>query len=251
MNSIPNHIAFIMDGNRRWAKAHKLEMLFGHDKGAHQIEPLVEYASKQGVKFVTFWAFSTENWQRTEQEVAVLMEVFRRMFKDPMVDRMKKNDVKFGVIGDISKFPQDIQDDLTKLLDETRDNKKITVTIALNYGGRDELLQAVNVLVIASKAKQSHEIEETIRGHHVNDTPRDDNRIISEDEFGQFLYTKDIPDPDFLIRTGGEKRTSGFLPWQIVYAELYFTDTLWPDFDEEELQKALDDYTSRERRFGK
>src|SRR3990167_9178273 len=106
-NKIPRHVAFIMDGNRRRARAHKLEMLFGHDKGAHQIEPLVAYASKQGISYITFWAFSTENWQRTEKEVAVLMEVFRRMFRDPMVDRMKKNDVKFNVIGDTSKFPQD------------------------------------------------------------------------------------------------------------------------------------------------
>ncbi len=225
--NIPTHIAFIMDGNRRWAVSHKLEMLFGHDKGAHQIEPLVEYASKKGVKFVTFWAFSTENWQRSEQEVAVLMEVFRSMFRDPMVERMKKNDVKFGVIGDISKFPQDIQSDLKKLLEETKDNKKITVTIALNYGGRDEILQAIKKAV-------------------------DDKQFaISDKQFSNYLYTSNIPDPDFMIRTGGEKRLSGFLPWQTVYTELYFTDTLWPDFDEKQLQRALDDYTSRDRRFGK
>ncbi|MEN9406842.1 MAG: hypothetical protein RLZZ455_58 [Candidatus Parcubacteria bacterium] len=225
--NIPTHIAFIMDGNRRWAVSHKLEMLFGHDKGAHQIEPLVEYASKKGVKFVTFWAFSTENWQRSEQEVAVLMEVFRRMFRDPMVERMKKNDVKFGVIGDISKFPQDIQSDLKKLLEETKDNKKITVTIALNYGGRDEILQAIKKAV-------------------------DDKQFaINDKQFSNYLYTSNIPDPDFMIRTGGEKRLSGFLPWQSVYTELYFTDTLWPDFDEKELQIALDDFAARERRFGK
>lgn len=222
-----------MDGNRRWAKAHKLEMLFGHDKGAHQIEPLVEYASKQGVKYVTFWAFSTENWQRTEKEVAVLMEVFRRMFCDPMVERMKKNDVKFFVIGDTTRFPDDIQQDLKKLLEETKDNKKITVTIALNYGGREEMLHAVNKFVIANPegVRQSNKIDET--------------------RFSQLLYTRDLPDPDFLIRTGGEKRLSGFLPWQIVYTELYFTDTLWPDFDENALQIALDDFAERERRFGR
>lgn len=227
-----------MDGNRRWAVSHKLEMLFGHDKGAHQIEPLVEYASKQGVKFVTFWAFSTENWQRSEQEVSVLMEVFRRMFRDPMVERMKKNDVKFGVIGDISKFPKDIQRDLKTLLDETKGNKKITVTIALNYGGRDEILRALNVIL--SKAKD------------LDSSPSVQNDIIvTEQRFLNNLYTKDLPDPDFLIRTGGEKRLSGFLPWQTVYTELYFTDTLWPDFDETQLQIALDDFASRDRRFGK
>lgn len=224
---IPQHVAFIMDGNRRWAKNHKLEMLFGHDKGAHQIEPLVEYASKHGVQFVTFWAFSTENWQRTKEEVAVLMDVFRRMFRDPMVTRMKKNDVKFGVIGDTSKFPQDIQLDLKKLLDETKDNKKITVTIALNYGGRDEILYVVNTALSAKRI------------------------ALSEDEFSDLLYTSELPDPDLLIRTGGEKRLSGFLPWQTVYTELYFTDTLWPDFDEKEFEKALKDYEARERRFGR
>lgn len=228
-----------MDGNRRWAKSHKFEMLLGHDKGAHQIEPLVEYASKQGVQFVTFWAFSTENWQRTEQEVAVLMEVFRRMFRDPMVARMKQNDVKFGVIGDTNKFPEDIQQDLKKLLEETKDNEKITVTIALNYGGRDEILRAFNVIL--SEREGSLDSSSSVQN----------GNIVTEQRFSNSLYTNGIPDPDFLIRTGGEKRTSGFLPWQTVYTELYFTDTLWPDFDEKQLQIALDDYVCRDRRFGK
>lgn len=239
MNKIPQHIAFIMDGNRRWAKNHKLEMLFGHDKGAHQIEPLVEYAAKKGISYVTFWAFSTENWKRTKDEVTVLMEVFRRTFRDPMIERLKKNGVRFGVIGDISKFPQDIQDNLKKLITDTKNNKKITVTIALNYGGRDEILRALNVIL----SEREGSIDSSAR-------PQNDNRI-TEEAFEKHLYTSSIPDPDLLIRTGGEKRTSGFLPWQTVYTELYFTDVLWPDFDEKEFQKAFDDFISRERRFGK
>lgn len=235
----PNHIAFIMDGNRRWAKNHKLEMLFGHDKGAHQIEPLVEYAAKKGISYVTFWAFSTENWKRTKDEVTVLMEVFRRTFRDPMIERLKKNGVRFGVIGNISKFPQDIQDNLKKLITDTKNNKKIIVTIALNYGGREEILRALNVIL----SEREGSIDSSAR-------PQNDNRI-TEEAFEKHLYTSSIPDPDLLIRTGGEMRTSGFLPWQTVYTELYFTDVLWPDFDEKEFENALDEYDKRERRFGK
>lgn len=233
MSQVPQHIAFIMDGNRRWAMQNKLALLFGHDKGAHQIEPLVEYAAKHGVLYVTFWAFSTENWQRSENEVTAIMEVFRRMFRDPMVGRMKKNDVKFGVIGDTTKFPQDIQENIERLLDETKNNKKITVTIALNYGGRDEILRAVRKVSSSKYKVASIENEEL------------------ENIFQEQLYTSNMPDPDLLIRTGGERRLSGFLPWQTVYTELYFSDVLWPDFGEKELQKVLNEYSSRERRFGK
>jgi undecaprenyl diphosphate synthase len=248
---IPTHVSFIMDGNRRWASTRKLQILFGHDKGAHQIEPLVEYATRQGISFLTFWAFSTENWNRDAKEVAMLMQVFRNIFKDPMVQRMKKDGVKMQVIGDMTKFPQDIQDSVQALVEDTKSNSKICVNLALNYGGREEILQAVNKLVIARTygTKQSGINEEFIRDRHV--APRDDIKMIDEEMFSKYLCTKDLPDPDLLIRTGGEKRLSGFLPWQSVYSELYFTDTLWPDFDSGEFQKALDEYALRERRFGK
>lgn len=224
---IPTHVSFIMDGNRRWASTRKLQILFGHDRGAHQIEPLVEYATRQGISFLTFWAFSTENWNRDAKEVAMLMQVFRNIFKDPMVQRMKKDGVKMQVIGDLTKFPQDIQDSVQALVEDTKNNSKICVNLALNYGGREEILLAVSRAI------------------------KDKQFTISDKQFSSYLYTKDIPDPDLLIRTGGEKRLSGFLPWQSVYSELYFTDTLWPDFDAGEFQKALDEYALRERRFGK
>jgi undecaprenyl diphosphate synthase len=221
-----------MDGNRRWAKKHKFEILIGHNRGAEQIETIVIAAAKKKIPYVTFWAFSTENWNRSKGEVAMLIKVFRDVLSGPMAGRLINKGVKLQLIGDFAAFPKDIVEGLEKLMDASKDNKAITATIAINYGGRAEILSAVNTL-IASQVKLGM------------------TKKISEEEFASFLYTVEQPDPDMIVRTGGEQRLSGFLPWQSVYSELYFTDTLWPDFDEKAFDEALEKFTSRERRFGK
>lgn len=221
------HIAFIMDGNRRWARKNKFKIIMGHNKGVDRVEDLVDYAQKKGVAFVTFWAFSTENWNRDKKEVEDLMTVFRGLLNGKMIDRMMKNGVRVTTIGDIEAFPKDIAKRLKEIIEESKGNKKITAVFALNYGGRDEILRAVNK-TIGNKKK-----------------------VISAEEFEKYLFTKDMPDPDLIVRTGGEMRLSGYLPWQGVYAELFFVDTLWPDFTTDELQKVLEEYSQRDRRFGK
>ena len=225
--TIPKHIGIIMDGNRRWAGQMRLPLFAGHSEGAKRIEPIVEQAAKQGVGFITFWAFSTENWERSDKEINTLLRVFRRVLKDPMLDRLQKNGVRVNIIGDLAPFPQDIAEGVGKIMLSSKNNKRITATFALNYGGRAEILRAINKM---SNVKTWN---------------------VSEEEFNKYLYTTGVPDPDLIIRTGGEMRLSGFLAWQSVYSELYFTDTLWPDFNEEEFQKALDEYAKRERRFGR
>lgn len=224
---IPKHVAFIMDGNRRWARENKLALLMGHNKGAEQIEKIVAYAGDKGIKYVTFWAFSTENWKRSEEEVSHLMEVFRTILLGPMVKRLIKKGVRLQIIGDYQAFSKDIVEGLDQLIAESATNDKITATIALNYGGRQEIIRAVNQLL----KEGTYEVDETM--------------------FGKYLYSATMPDPDFIIRTGGEQRLSGYLPWQTVYSELYFAETYWPDFDEKEFEKALLEYENRERRFGK
>lgn len=224
---IPQHLAFIMDGNRRWARSHKLQLIMGHNKGVDRVEELVEYAEGLGVGYMTFWAFSTENWNRAKEEVDDLMTVFRNMVNGPMIKRMMEKGVRVQTIGAIDAFPKDIYQRLLEIKKQSAKNTKITATFGLNYGGRFEILQAVNA---ALSAKRS---------------------ALSEEDFSKLLFTAGMPDPDMIIRTGGEERMSGFMPWQSVYAEYYFTQTLWPDFDEKELQKALDEYVARERRFGK
>lgn len=229
-----NHIAFIMDGNRRWARDKKLPLLFGHRQGAKRIEPLVEHAAKKGIKYITFWAFSSENWKRGEKEVDFLMRVFRDFIKGPVANRMMEKGVRVKVIGDYTQFPQDIVKDVCNIIEKSKDNKNITATFALNYGGRAEILKAVNRIL-----KQ----EASIKNQELKD--------IDEEGFSDYLYTKELPDPDMIVRTGGEMRLSGFLPWQAVYSELYFVDKYWPDFDIEEFDKAIVEYENRERRFGK
>ena len=226
-HTLPVHIAFIMDGNRRWAKQHKLSLFFGHENGAKRLEPLVEEGLEKGISHMTFWAFSTENWQRPDKEVRDILEVFRRALKDPMVKRLQEKKVRVNVIGDLTPFPEDIKQDVLKILEDSKNNDRMTVNIALNYGGRAEILKAVQTLL---DSKQTS---------------------VTEEAFSGLLYTAGQPDPDFIIRTGGERRLSGYLPWQAVYAELYFTPTLWPDFTPEELEKALEDFENRQRRFGK
>lgn len=223
----PQHVAFIMDGNRRWAKQNKLSLFLGHENGARRLEPLVDYGLRKEIRFMTFWAFSTENWQRSDEEVADILKVFRQALKDPMVKRLQEKKVRVNVIGNLTPFPNDIKQDVTKILEDSKHNDRMTVNIALNYGGRAEILSAVQRVL--------------------------DNKqtAISEEGFSNLLYTAGQPDPDFIIRTGGELRLSGYLPWQAVYAELYFTQVLWPDFGPEAFEEALQDYEQRQRRFGK
>lgn len=221
------HVAIIMDGNRRWAKKQHLPTILGHEEGSKKIEPLVESAIKLGLESLTFWAFSTENWSRGKDEVGLLIKVFRKVLKDPMFAKLNKNGVKVNIIGDITPFPDDIKNGVEKILDDTKNNKTITVNFALNYGGRAEIIKAVNEILKAGKQE------------------------ITPDEFGDFLYTKGQPDPDLIVRTGGEKRLSGYLLWQAAYSELYFTDVFWPDFTPQEFDKAIKEYRNRERRFGK
>jgi undecaprenyl diphosphate synthase len=228
-NSLPQHIAIIMDGNRRWARQNKLKIFKGHEKVAREnIEDLTRHCISLGIPFLTLWAFSTENWQRDKAEVEAIMDLMRLSFSEGF-DEMVKEKVRVKTIGDLSRFPQDIQESVNRFKEINKKDYKITVTFALNYGGRDEIVRAVRQAVAAGLSLEQ----------------------LGADELEQYLDTKGIPDPDLIIRTGGEQRLSGFMPWQSVYSELYFTKVLMPDFDIKELDKALKDYQGRIRRFGK
>jgi undecaprenyl diphosphate synthase len=217
-----------MDGNRRWAKAHGLDLLKGHQQVAETIiGTLVRHAIKRGVQYLTLWAFSTENWQRSQMEVAGLMQLFRKAFGEENGE-LQELGVRLNIIGNLSQFPEDIQTGVRAQLEATAHNSAITVTIALGYGGRDEIVRSVQKIV--SQGAKSTDITTNL--------------------ITQNLDTAGLPEPDLLIRTGGEQRLSGFLPWQSVYAELYFTPTLMPDFDVVAFDAALADYSKRKRRFG-
>ena len=236
---IPNHLAIIMDGNRRWAKKQSLPVLEGHRVAAEEtIESLVEKASEVGISYLTFWAFSTENWQRVKKEVNGLMSIFRKLLAKK-IEKLHQKGVRVLTIGDLSKFPQDIQKGIKNGIEKTRDNKKITVVLALNYGGRDEIIRAIE------KWRSKSEIRPACQ------QGRNPKSEITEEEFVKYLDTSKIPDPDLIIRTGGEKRLSGFLLWQSEYSELYFTKVLFPDFNPQEFEKAIFEYQKRQRRFGK
>ncbi len=230
-----------MDGNRRWARERGLPVLAGHKKVADDILiPLVEYASKREISFITFWAFSTENWKRDNKEVRGIMEIFRHILKMKW-KRLDEKGVRIKVIGDISKFSDDIKESLVAVEDQTKNNKKITAVFALNYGGRDEIIRAANKAF----------------SYQLSDIRQKKQNVVSEDwrlttdDFSQFLDTKEIPDPDIIVRTGGEQRLSGFLPWQGVYSELYFPSWYMPEFDHEKLDEVIEEYGKRQRRFGK
>ena len=213
-----------MDGNRRWAREHGLPILEGHRRVADKVlEPLIEHAAKRGVKYMTFWAFSTENWQRSGQEVRGIMAVFRHVIEKRWA-RLHEKGVRVRVIGDLSKFPSDIKIALEDVVEQTKNNKSITAIFALNYGGRDEIVRAISRAVSCQ---------------------------LSAESFSQFLDTKDIPDPEFIIRTGGEQRLSGFLLWQSEYSELYFPTWYMPDFTPERLDESIDEFGKRKRRLGK
>jgi len=223
-----NHLAIIMDGNRRWAKARNLDPVKGHEYAAKNvIEPIIEKCVELKIPYVTFWAFSTENWKRDEEELKGLFNIFRFALGTLALKFIARG-AKLRILGDINKFPKDIAGKVLEMMAKSAKNDAITVTFALNYGGRDEILRAVKKIV-----------SEKISADQ-----------ITEDVFAAHLDTAGIPDPDFIIRTGGDQRLSGYLPWQSVYAELYFTPILFPDFTPQELQNALDRFSTRDRRFG-
>ncbi len=230
-DNIPKHVALIMDGNRRWAKEKKLSSFMGHKRGEEKIEPIVDTAIELGIKYLTFWAFSTENWHRTKREVSFLLNLYRHVL-DKKIDSFHRKNVKINCIGNIAMFPSDIMRKTSEWMEKTKNNTVITVNLALSYGGRDEIVRAIEKLRASSKFKvQSSKLTEEI--------------------FEKYLDTAGQPDPDLLIRTGGERRLSGFLLWQMEYAEIYFTDIFWPDFTPIEFKKAISDYSKRLRRFGK
>lgn len=232
---IPKHIAIIMDGNRRWAKAHNLPILEGHRRVANVVlEKLVEHAAKRGIPYITFWAFSTENWSRAESEVKGIMRILAASL-GPFGKKMMEKGVQLRVIGDLSRIDARLRKGIEDVVEKTKHNSRIIVTIALNYGGRDEIIRAVNKLM----SKQLSVIGKT------------ENRKLTTENFSQFLDTKGIPDPDFIIRTGGEQRLSGFLLWQSEYSELYFPSFLMPDFTPERLDDAIEEFALRKRRFGR
>ncbi len=225
---IPAHVAIIMDGNRRWAKKRGLAAVAGHAFAVDSVvEQLIERAGELGIKYLTLWAFSTENWGRSEDEVSGIMQLFRKALMTKVQKFIEKG-AKLKMIGDMSKFSPDIQDGMKKAMVASEKNDKITVTFALNYGGRDEIVRTVNRLVSKSA-----------------------NQQVSESDILASLDTAGMPDPDLVIRTGGEQRLSGFLMWQAAYSELYFTDTLFPDFTPDKLVEAIEEYQGRARRFGK
>lgn len=228
---IPKSIAIILDGNGRWAEKRKLPRAMGHRAGCETLEKTVEDCVRLGVQSLTVYAFSTENWKRSAVEVGALMKLLR-FYMVKLIDVANRNNVKAVMIGDESRFDADIRDGIKKLIDATSKNTGMTFAFAINYGGRDEIKRAVSKIVDDCNSRIISK----------ND--------ISEDLISSYLDTKDIPDPDLLIRTSGELRISNFLLWQIAYSEFYITDTLWPDFNKEELLKAIESYSKRQRRFG-
>ena len=230
MERIPQHIAIIMDGNGRWATERGKERSYGHQAGVESVRRITSECTRLGVKYLTLYTFSTENWNRPADEVAALMGLVLTALEDEL---FMKNDVRFQVIGDIDRLPEEVQKKLQETIDHTADNKAMTMVIALSYSSRWEITKAVkeiSTLVAEGKAKA------------------DD---INEDFISKHLVTSFMPDPDLLIRTGGELRISNYLLWQIAYSELYFCNTYWPDFAEADLHKAIASYQSRQRRFGK
>lgn len=224
----PKHVAIIMDGNRRWAARRGLGPVDGHRQAAEKtLLPLVEKAIELGIPYITFWAFSTENQKRDKEEIAGLFDIFRKGLREDIEDLQKKK-VRVNILGEINWFPKDIARMAKKAAERTRKNNTITVSFALNYGGRDEILRAIKKL--AQKGE--------------------DFRNLTEEKFSAYLDTANIPDPDLIVRTGGEKRLSGFLPWQATYAELYFTKVLFPDFTPSRFEEAILDFQGRNRRFG-
>lgn len=222
--NVPNHIAIIMDGNGRWAKNQNKPRVFGHKAGANTLRKIMEYCNKIGVTYLTVYAFSTENWKRSQEEVDALMFLFKSYIKSER-ENLLKNKIRFMVSGREEGVNPSLMEAIKELEEATSKDYEMTLNIAFNYGGRAEITDAVNKIL------------------------KDGKTSITEEEFSKYLYN-DIPDPDFVIRTSGEFRISNFLLWQIAYSEIYITDKYWPDFDEAEMEKAILSYSKRERRFG-
>lgn len=228
---LPKHVGIIMDGNRRWAKQHHLPVALGHSKGAENFKNLAIYCNKIGLKNMTVYAFSTENWKRSEAEVSALMILFKKYIND-VLNKFKDENIKIKFIGDKSKFSEDIKKGIEDVETKTSAKTGMQLNIAVNYGSRAEIIRSVQELsqkIISGSMK-----------------PED----ITEEVFSSHLYTQGIPDPDLIIRTSGEQRLSNFLLWQAAYSEFYFSDVLWPDFNEKEFDKAIEEYLKRTRKFG-
>ena len=230
--NLPKHLSIIMDGNGRWAKQKGLLRAMGHENGTKSVKATIEACAKLGIEFLTLYAFSTENWNRPKLEVETLMKLLVNSLKKEL-QTLKDNNIKLNAIGNLEKLPKSAQKELLDVIEATKDNSRMTLTLALSYGSREEIVNAVRN--ISHKVKNNIISIDTI-----------DDSIINE-----HLYTQNLPDVDLLIRTSGEHRISNFLLWQIAYAELYFTDVLWPDFKEHHLYEAILSYQKRERRFGK
>lgn len=231
INNLPKHIAIIMDGNGRWAKKRFLPRTAGHKAGVETVRKVITECKRLGIKHVTLYTFSTENWKRPALEVETLMTLLQSYLKKE-VEELNRNNVKLTAIGDIEKLPKSCLDELKRAMELTKDNDGPNLNLALNYGGRYDIIEAVK------------KISRDIENHTL------DSESITEETIKNYLSTKSLPDPDLVIRTSGEQRLSNFLLWELAYAELYFTDVYWPDFDEKELQRAIYAYQNRDRRFG-
>ena len=231
LKKIPTHVAIIMDGNGRWAKKRNMPRVKGHYEGMQTVKKITKYASKLGIKYLTLYAFSTENWARPKEEVSYLMDLPEKMFTSFMPELMENN-VKVEVIGVVEKLPENTRKAVEDAIEQTKNNTGLKLIFALNYGSKDEIVTAVK-RIAQGIANNEYKVEEI------------DEQLISDN-----LFTKDTPDPELLIRTSGEQRISNFLLWQIAYSEFIFTKVAWPDFVEEEFYKALLEYQSRDRRFG-
>ncbi len=232
LDNLPQHIGIIMDGNGRWAKKFGKQRIFGHQNGVKAVREASETAAELGVSFLTLYAFSTENWNRPKNEIDALMKLLVESIEKE-TPTLNKNNIRLNAIGDIKSLPEQSYDRLLKAIDETSKNDRMTLTLALSYSSRWEIVEAVK------------RISEKVKNNKLN------IEEIDQQLFASFLNTSSMPDPELLIRTSGEQRISNFLLWQIAYAELYFTPKLWPEFDKEELYRAIIEYQSRERRFGK
>lgn len=229
---IPNHIAMIMDGNRRWARKRGLPTQIGHSEGAKTMQNIAEYLEELGVKYMTVYAFSTENWKRSKEEVDYLMQLLEKYIRE-FDKKIKGRNIRLKLVGDIEPLPKGLQEGIREIEERTKNNTGLTVNVAINYGGRAEIVNATKKIA-----------EEVSVGAL---EPKD----ITEELFSTYVYTAGMPDPDLVIRTGGEIRSSGFLTWQSVYSEFYYTECLWPDFGKKELDKAIAEYNNRKRNFGK
>lgn len=227
----PKHVAIILDGNGRWAKKKRMPRNYGHTQGSRNVERICKAAYNLGIEYLTLYAFSTENWKRPKEEVDALMKLLQN-YLDTSIKTSTKNNMRVRIIGDKSKLTESIQKSIAALEEASGNNTGLKLQVAINYGGRDEIIRAVKAIA-SDVAMNKTEIDK-----------------IDEDTFRQYLDMKDIPDPDLLIRTSGEKRLSNFLLWESAYTEFYSTDVLWPDFDENELKKAIEYYSGRTRRFG-